>query len=161
VNAWNICSCRSIVAQVDGFDKGTNGRAGRLEAGLTDPTSIRAALGRAGRLLTRFQGHPLYTEMSAAERHHEVPYSMILNGQPRSGLIDLLYCAAPDAVWAITEFKTDRLAEAADLAAHVRRQSYDRQVRDYAQAITQQMGISPRVLLVFLNVGDLVRVVTV
>jgi ATP-dependent helicase/nuclease subunit A len=130
-----------------------------LEAGLTDPTSIQTALGRAGRLLTRFQGHPLYAEMLAAERHHEVPYSTILDGQPRNGLIDLLYRPAPEADWTITEFKTDRLPETADMALHLRRQGYDRQVQDYAQAITQQMGISPRVLLVFLNVGDAVRVV--
>jgi ATP-dependent exoDNAse (exonuclease V) beta subunit len=110
-------------------------------------------------LLTRFQGHPLYAEISAAERHHEVPYSTILDGQPRNGLIDLLYRPAPEADWTITEFKTDRLPETADMAAHLRRQGYDRQVRDYAQAITQQMGISPRVLLVFLNVGNSVRVV--
>ncbi|NIN09292.1 MAG: hypothetical protein GTO76_11720 [Planctomycetales bacterium] len=97
--------------------------------------------------------------MSAAERHHEVPYSTILNGQSRNGLIDLLYRPAPEADWTIAEFKTDRLAGTADLAAHVGRQGYDRQVADYAQAITQQMGISPRVLLVFLNVGDSVRVV--
>jgi len=131
-----------------------------LEAGLTDPTSIQTALGRVGRLLTRFQSHPLYGEISAAERHHEVPYSTILDGQPRNGLIDLLYRPASEADWTIAEFKTDRLPETADLAAHVGRQGYDRQVRDYAQAITQQMGVSPRVLLVFLNVGGSVRVVT-
>ena len=99
--------------------------------------------------------------MSAAERHHEVPYSTILNGQPRNGLIDLLYRPIPDTDWTITEFKTDRLSETAGLAAHVGRQGYDQQVGDYAQAITQQMGISPRVLLVFLHVGETVRVVTV
>jgi ATP-dependent helicase/nuclease subunit A len=129
-----------------------------LEAGLTDPVSIQTALRRAARLLTRFQGHPLYAEISAAERHHEVPYSVILDGQPRNGLIDLLFRPSPEADWAIAEFKTDHLAETADLMAHVQEQGYDRQVQDYVQAITQQMGVSPRVLLIFLNVGNSVRV---
>jgi ATP-dependent exoDNAse (exonuclease V) beta subunit len=131
-----------------------------LEAGLTDQTSIQTALGRVARLLARFQSHSLYVEMSAAERYHEVPYSVILNGQAHNGLIDLLFRASPAAGWTIAEFKTDRLAETADLAAHLRRQGYDRQVQDYVQAIAQQMGISPRVLLIFLNVGNSIRVLT-
>jgi ATP-dependent helicase/nuclease subunit A len=138
-----------------------------LEAGLTDQISIQTALRRVARLLTRFQGHPLYAEMSAAEHYHEVPYSVMLNGQPRNGLIDLLFRPSPDAGWTIAEFKTDRLTETDDLVAHLQRQGYDRQVQDYVQAITQQigkhprgMGISPRVLLIFLNVGNSIRVLT-
>ena len=131
-----------------------------LEAGLTDQTSIQTALRRVARLLTRFQGQPLYAEMSAAERYHEIPYSVILNGQPRNGLIDLLFRASPDADWTIAEFKTDRLAETDDLTAHLQRQGYDRQVQGYVQAIRQQMGISPGVLLIFLNVGNSIRVLT-
>jgi ATP-dependent helicase/nuclease subunit A len=131
-----------------------------VEAGLTDPASIQAALHQADRLLTRFQGHALYAEMSAAERHHEVPYSAVLDGQPRNGLIDLLYRSSPGAGWTIAEFKTDRQAETADLAAYTQQQGYDRQVRDYAQAIEQQMGVAPRVLFIFLNAGDSVRVWT-
>jgi ATP-dependent exoDNAse (exonuclease V) beta subunit len=131
-----------------------------LEAGLTDQTSIQTALRRVARLLTRFQGHTLYAEMSAAERYHEVPYSVILNGQTHNGLIDLLFRASPHTEWTIAEFKTDRLAETADLTAHLQGQGYDRQVQDYVQAITQQMGISPRVLLIFLNVGNSIRVLT-
>jgi ATP-dependent helicase/nuclease subunit A len=131
-----------------------------LEAGLTDQTSIQTALRRVARLLARFQGHPLYAEMSAAERYHEVPYSVVLSGQTRNGLIDLLFRASPDADWTIAEFKTDRLAETDDLRAHLRRQGYDRQVQDYVQAITQQMGASPRVLLIFLNVDNSIRVLT-
>ena len=131
-----------------------------LEAGLTDPASVQAALHHAARLLARFQGHPLYAEMSTAERHHEVPYSAVLDGQPRSGLIDLLYRPSPEAGWTIAEFKTDRLAEMADLAAYIQQQGYDRQVRDYAQTIEQQIGVAPRVLFIFLNAGDSVRVWT-
>jgi hypothetical protein len=42
----------------------------------------------------------------------------------------------------------------------MQQQGYHRQVHDYVQAITQQMGISPRALLVFLNVGNSIRVLT-
>jgi ATP-dependent helicase/nuclease subunit A len=129
-----------------------------LEAGLIDPTSIRTALGRVEGLLARFQSHPLYARISSAERYHEIPYSVILDGQARNGVLDLLFCPGPDAEWTIVEFKTDRLAEKEDLAAYVGRMGYDRQVQDYVQAIEQQMGISPQVLLVFLNVGDSIRV---
>jgi ATP-dependent exoDNAse (exonuclease V) beta subunit len=131
-----------------------------LEAGLTDQTSIQTALRRVARLLTRFQSHPLYAEMSAAERHHEVPYSVILNGELHNGLIDLLFRASPDTGWTIAEFKTDRLTETTDLTTHLQQQGYDRQVQGYVQAITQQMGISPRVVLIFLNVGNSIRVLT-
>jgi ATP-dependent exoDNAse (exonuclease V) beta subunit len=129
-----------------------------LEAGLTDPTSIRTALGRVDSLLARFQSHPLYAQITSAERYHEVPYSVVLEGQARNGVLDLLFCPAPGAEWTIVEFKTDRLAETDDLMAYLKREGYDRQVQDYVQAVEQQMGISPEVLLVFLNVGHSIRV---
>jgi ATP-dependent helicase/nuclease subunit A len=131
-----------------------------LEAGLTDQASIQAALRQVARLLARFQSHPLHAEISAAERYHEVPYSVRLDGQLRNGLVDLLFRSSPDAGWTIAEFKTDRLAETDDLAAHSQRQGYDRQVRDYVQAVGQQMGLAPRALLIFLHVGDSVRVLS-
>jgi ATP-dependent exoDNAse (exonuclease V) beta subunit len=162
VPAWVVGSLTHTALRYWLFPDGDNFadflRPFALEAGLTDPGSIQTALSRVAGLLTRFQGHPLYLEMAAAERHHEVPYSEVLNGQPRNGLIDLLFRSSPDADWTIAEFKTDRLSETDDLQAHVRRQGYDRQVQDYVQAVTQQMGISPRVLLIFLNVGNSIRV---
>jgi ATP-dependent exoDNAse (exonuclease V) beta subunit len=68
-----------------------------LEAGLTDETEIAGAIASARRLLARFQAHPLYTEMAAAERYHEVSYSVTLDDGPRSGIIDLLYRTASGA----------------------------------------------------------------
>jgi ATP-dependent exoDNAse (exonuclease V) beta subunit len=131
-----------------------------LEAGLTDGASIQTAVRHVARLLARFQSHPLYDEISAAERYHEVPYSVTLEGRARNGLIDLLYRPAPGADWTLVEFKTDRLAETDDLRAYLQQQGYDRQVQDYVRAIAGQMGITPRVLLVFLNVGDSIRVLS-
>ncbi len=145
-----------------------------LEAGLTDANSIDTALQRVSRLLIRFQAHPLYAELAAAERHHELPYSLSLDGQLQSGLIDLLcrpgatlpqtpvtfksdrYLA--EAAWTIVEFKTDRLAEGADLPRRAQAEGYDRQVAIYRQAVSHLLGVAPRVLLVFLNVGQSVQV---
>jgi ATP-dependent helicase/nuclease subunit A len=128
-----------------------------LEAGLTDPASIDTALQRVTHLLNRFQHHPLYAELAAAERHHQLPYALALNGQRVSGIIDLLYRAAPTAAWTIAEFKTDRLAEGVDLPAYARQQGYLQQVETYRQAVAQQLGAAPKILLVFLNVGQLVQ----
>lgn len=129
-----------------------------LEAGLTDPASIDTALQRVTRLLTRFQRHPLYAELSAAERHHELPYALILDNQMVSGIIDLLYRTTPSTAWTIAEFKTDRLAEDTDLQAYAQQQGYLRQVETYQRAITQQLGAAPQVLMIFLNVGQSVGV---
>jgi len=128
-----------------------------LEAGLTDEAEMKGAIGEAGRLLTRFQAHSLYTEMAAAERHHELPYSVTLDGGLRSGIIDLLY--RTDGRWTIAEFKTDRLEDEAGMRARICEEKYDEQVRGYLKAVTQQLGEPPRGLLVFLNVGRQVRIV--
>jgi hypothetical protein len=128
-----------------------------LEAGLTDETEIAEAIAEACRLLARFQAHPLYAEMSAADRYHEVPYSVTLDDGPRSGLIDLLY--RTDDRWTIAEFKTDRLEDEAEMSARICEEKYDEQVRGYVQAVTQQLGEQPRALLVLLNVGRQVRIV--
>lgn len=129
-----------------------------LEAGLTDPASIDTALQRVTRLLTRFQRHPLYSELTAAERHPELPYALTLDGQMVSGIIDPLYRATPSAAWTIAEFKTDRPAEGVDLRTYAQQQGYLRQVETYQQAITHQLGATPHVLMVFLNVGQSVQV---
>jgi ATP-dependent exoDNAse (exonuclease V) beta subunit len=131
-----------------------------LEAGLTDPASIDIALSRVSRLLTRFQAHPLYTQLSAAERHHELPYTLTIDSQLHSGIIDLLFRTSPEAAWTIAEFKTDRLPERADLRKYVQQKGYDRQVGAYRQAITQQLDTTPKILLIFLNVGQSVQVLS-
>ncbi len=122
-----------------------------LEAGLTDPEEIRRTLAGVRRLLARFQAHPLYAELNHAERHHEVPYAVEVEGVPRCGIVDLL--ARSDDGWTLVEFKTDRLEAGADLEAHIRQKKYDQQVREYVAAVAHLLGERPRALLVFLNVG--------
>lgn len=132
-----------------------------LEAGLADPASVEAALKQAADLLRRFQATPLYEELAAAERHHEVPFALTVDGQRSSGVIDLLYRSAPEAPWTIVEFKTDRLARDVDPQTFARKEGYLDQVRGYVRAAAQPFGAAPRALLVFLNAGGSVRVVPV
>ena len=128
-----------------------------LEAGLTDEVEIKGAISEARRMLMRFQSHPLYAEMAAAERYHEVPYSVTLDDGARSGIVDLLYRA--DGSWTIAEFKTDRLKDEAEMKVRIGEEKYDEQVRGYVEAVTRQLRERPRALLVFLNVGSQVRIV--
>jgi len=65
-----------------------------------------------------------------------------------------------DGQWILVEFKTDEVRDPAALDEHIRQKGYDRQVQTYATALTQLLGQHPRVLLVFLNCGGEVRVVT-
>ncbi|MFQ6100765.1 MAG: UvrD-helicase domain-containing protein [Anaerolineae bacterium] len=128
-----------------------------LEAGLTDAGEIHRTIAATRRLLARFQAHPLHARLDRAERHHEVPYAVEVDGAPRSGIVDLL--ARLDGEWTVVEFKTDELRAAADLEAHIRQKRYDEQVREYVAAVTRLLGKRPRALLVFLNVGKSVEVV--
>ncbi|HEY71683.1 MAG TPA: UvrD-helicase domain-containing protein [Thermoflexia bacterium] len=128
-----------------------------LQAGLTDPEEIRRTIAQAGRLLARFQAHPLYTELNQVERHHELPYAIEVNGAPKNGIVDLL-CRL-EGKWAVVEFKTDELKARADLEAHIRKEKYGEQVREYVAAVARLTGERPRALLVFLNVGGKVEAV--
>jgi ATP-dependent exoDNAse (exonuclease V) beta subunit len=122
-----------------------------LQAGLTDQRETDMAIAETRRLLTRFQLHPLYAELDAAERHHELPYSVELAEGPHSGIVDLLYQA--DDCWTVVEFKTDRLEKGTDLEVHLAEKKYDHQVACYVEAVHRLLGERPRALLVFLNVG--------
>ncbi|HDQ70813.1 MAG TPA: hypothetical protein ENN19_01815 [Chloroflexi bacterium] len=122
-----------------------------LQAGLTDPREIGATIAEARRLLARFQAAPIYARLAQAERHHEVAYTLILNGRARSGVVDLL-CQI-DGEWTVVEFKTDELDALADVRPHIKRKGYERQMREYVAAVTRLVGERPRGLWVFVNVG--------
>ncbi len=128
-----------------------------LQAGLTDSREIEATIAEAQRLLTRFQAAPIYARLGQVERCHEVPYTLLLNGTLRSGVVDLL-CRI-DGEWVVVEFKTDELDALADVRPHIERERYDRQMREYIAAVTQLVGERPRGLWVFVNVGgDVVEI---
>jgi ATP-dependent helicase/nuclease subunit A len=119
-----------------------------LETGLTDPAEIHATLGEVRRLLQRLQTHPLYAEIDAAERHHEVPY--YLPGD--TGIIDLLYHT--EAGWFLVDFKTDELRSEEEAQVVIRREGYGRQVARYAEAAASRLGVRAKMRLVFLNVKN-------
>jgi ATP-dependent helicase/nuclease subunit A len=125
-----------------------------LETGLTDTVEIQATIREARRLLSHFQGHPLFAEIAAAERYHEVPYALPRGDQ---GVIDLLY--RTDAGWTVVDFKTDELRSEAEMRDVISREGYDVQLRRYADAVIAQLGQRPRALLVFLRVAGEMRVV--
>ena len=127
-----------------------------LQAGLTDPEEIRRTVATARRLLARFQTHPLHARLNQAERHHELPYAVEVDGAPKSGIVDLL--ARLDEGWTLLEFKTDKLAGGVDLRVCIREKGYDKQVREYVAAVAQLMGERPGALLVFLNVGGKIEI---
>jgi ATP-dependent helicase/nuclease subunit A len=124
-----------------------------LEAGLTDQTEINNAMQTTRRLLSRFRVHPLWAEMDAVERYHELPY--VLDGE--RGIVDLLYRAGDR--WTVAEFKTDRLAGPEAVRRQIKAKAYDEQVARYVTAAERLLGERPRALLVFMNVGRNVQVV--
>jgi ATP-dependent exoDNAse (exonuclease V) beta subunit len=118
-----------------------------LEAGLTDPKEIRATVHTVERLLERLRAHSLWAEINAAERYHEVVYSI----PGDRGIIDLLY--RTQAGWVLVDFKTDELHSEAEMWEAIERGGYEEQVRRYAEAVMTQLGWRPRTLLVFLQIG--------
>lgn len=132
-------------------------RAYALAAGLTDAEEIHHTIVEARRLLARFQAHPLYDKLNQARRYPETPYAVEIDGSPKSGIVDLL-CRLDDG-WTLVEFKTDQLRAGEDLAAHIRQEKYDDQIREYVTAITALLGERPLVVLVFLNVDGQVAVI--
>ena len=118
-----------------------------VEAGLTDQTEIRATIRAVARLLEHLHAHPLWAEIDAAERYHEVAYAT----PDDRGIIDLL--CRTEAGWVIADFKTDELRSEAELQAAIQREGYDQQIRRYAQVAATQLGVLPKLLLVFLQAG--------
>ena len=117
-----------------------------LETGLTGEIEIGATIQSVVRLLRRFQKHPLWVEIDASERYHEVPFA--LPGD--HGIIDLLYRSNDD--WVIADFKTDEIRFETEVQAIIEREGYDQQVKRYAEAVEVQLGTRPKTQLIFLQV---------
>jgi len=108
-------------------------------------------------MLEHFRAHPLYAEMNAARRLHEVPYSIEIDGKAEHGIIDALY-QNDDGQWTLVEFKTDRIRNEPALQRHLTSEEYEEQALGYAKAVERLLGQRPRILLCFLNCWDGVRV---
>jgi ATP-dependent helicase/nuclease subunit A len=130
-----------------------------LEMGVVDEEEIHAAVVEAHRLLRRFRTHPLWAEMDAAQRWHEVPFSVVKDGRLANGIVDLLYRTGE--TWKIAEFKTDRPRSNEELQTHIQNKSYDEQVRRYARVVGLQLRAEIEAALVFLNVGSDITIVPI
>ena len=130
-----------------------------LDMGVVDDGEIHAAIVEAKRMLRRFHAHPLWAEMDAAQRWHEVGFSIIEDGRPAHGIVDLIYRVGE--TWRIAEFKTDRLRSDESLQSHIQEEGYAEQVWRYARGVSLQLGTAVEAGLVFLNVGTEVVVVPI
>jgi ATP-dependent exoDNAse (exonuclease V) beta subunit len=140
-----------------GFDAWVTARA--REYGLTDSQQLQHTRAETTRLLRRFQQHPLFEEIEAAEKRlREVPYSYQHKGQTETGYIDLLYPYA--GTWTVVDFKTDRVQDEVALQRLLAEKDYKRQLQQYGTAVQQLLGGTSRLMLCFLNYRDEVRVVT-
>ncbi|NOZ71020.1 MAG: UvrD-helicase domain-containing protein, partial [Chloroflexi bacterium] len=122
--------------------------------GMVEPAQMRQAMQQASRMLRRFQNSALAREIAMAEvRQHEVPYVLSGTQGVERGVIDLLY--RHEGQWTLIDFKTDRLRdeEAARESLTDPAKNYEQQVRRYVTALNTLMGITPRALICFLNVG--------
>lgn len=109
------------------------------------------------RLLARFQGHPLYLEMSAAPRRlHEVPYSITRDGAVENGIMDALF--GDDGSWTLVEFKTDEVRDDAAPTALYARTGYLNQTRRYLAAASTRLVQAPAAALCLLDYAGEVRV---
>jgi ATP-dependent helicase/nuclease subunit A len=123
-----------------------------LESGLTAEAEIHAAIQESRQLLERLRADKLFTELNAAERHHEVRYDL----PDGRGIMDLLY--RTEAGWFIIDFKTDEVRSDAEAQSAISQNGYDRQVKRYAEAIENQLKVEAKTRLVFLNVNNCLEI---
>ena len=126
-----------------------------LERGVVDPAEAEAHVRRAMELLARLKADARWLEMDTADRHHEVPYSLVQGERPVNGFIDLLYCG-PDNHWRIIDFKTDVIADEAGLEK-LREQGYRRQLQRYQAAVLTLLGQPAQIILCLLDYSGSVR----
>jgi ATP-dependent exoDNAse (exonuclease V) beta subunit len=119
--------------------------------GLVDAAQAAPHLERAAELLSRLRADSRWGAIDRAERRHEVPYSL-----PDSrGIMDLLYRDA-DGVWQIVDFKTDTLADDAELQS-LADGGYGRQMRRYGEAVQGLLGRRVATTLCFLDDSSRVK----
>jgi ATP-dependent exoDNAse (exonuclease V) beta subunit len=92
---------------------------------------------------------------SAAERCHEIPYSLLGdNDLPSTGVIDLVY-RGTDSTWNIVDFKTDDIQDDAQFSQLLGQ--YSKQIVRYRESFQRLLGQSAESWLCFLNYGSNVR----
>jgi ATP-dependent exoDNAse (exonuclease V) beta subunit len=120
--------------------------------GITDSRQLVDAVRRSRQPLLRFRAHALFEEMNGADqRLHEVPYSLVVDGQVESGIIDALY--RRDGTWTIVEFKTDRVRNRSELERLLADGGYAAQAQRYVAAAERLLGQRPGCIVCMLNCG--------
>jgi ATP-dependent helicase/nuclease subunit A len=135
----------------DGFDEWAIARAQAL--GLQEQSQLIDAAQAAARLLRRFQESNLFAEMQGAQRRlHELPYSLQENGRLEIGRIDALVLF--NEQWFVIDFKIDEVRDELQLERLLGEKDYTAQVQRYGRAVQQLLGVSPLVLLCFLDAPE-------
>jgi ATP-dependent helicase/nuclease subunit A len=133
------------------FDNWTRARARSL--GLGDEQRLADASRQVTALLLRLYRHPLYRKLSTVPRLCEVPFSYLDGQRLQTGTIDLLYQDGEG--WHLLDFKSDRVDDTHDYANRTR---YESQIRRYARAVEQLLGVTPACSICWLNVrGEIVQ----
>jgi ATP-dependent helicase/nuclease subunit A len=127
-------------------------RAEALMEGLVDQDERDMTIAQAKELLNRFRTDSRFEEInSAPERHHEVPYSRMLdNGLPTTGIIDLVYRKSDQ--WQIVDFKTDHIEN--ETQCNELRDKYASQVIRYHESFKRLAGHAAESWICFLNFGN-------
>ncbi|MFN2143253.1 MAG: UvrD-helicase domain-containing protein [Candidatus Promineifilaceae bacterium] len=136
-----------------GFEEWVAARA--QEHGLANKHQLRDAQRRTSELLQRFQKSALYREINEASRRlHEVPFNHLSDGDAKFGRIDLLYNS--DGTWHVVDYKTDNIRDAAELKKLEDEKGYKEQLQEYGRAVEQLLGMTPLLMLCYLDcVGDI------
>ena len=128
-----------------------------LDFGLATIEQRIAAVQRARELLERLQAHPFWIELrGATQRHHEVPYSYLVENHAETGYIDLM--CRTTAGWQLIDFKTDSIRSAAE--RDYLTEKYLRQMIKYRSAVEALMGESPSIYVCFLDDCESVNVIS-
>jgi ATP-dependent helicase/nuclease subunit A len=142
----------------DGFGEWLAGQV--RQYGISDSRDIGQVVAESTRLMARFRAHSLHATMAAAERRfHEVPFSLLTDGQVESGVIDVLF--QKGGVWTVVEFKTSHISNEGSLRALLGSNDFREQARRYLRAVRLLLGQVPRVVVCLLDYRGAVQVETI
>ncbi|MFW6096481.1 MAG: UvrD-helicase domain-containing protein [Chloroflexota bacterium] len=126
--------------------------------GIVDEQRVNRVANSVIALLRRFQKTELFNTISRADRRlHEVPFTIRdEEGVHQSRRIDLMFQNGDG--WHVVDFKSDRLNAKGQLERRLDR-SYKPQLRHYARAVQQLLGVRPICLLCMLDYRGRVEVI--
>ncbi len=119
-----------------------------LNEGLADESDRGRHIHRVLDILERLQVLPVWTEINTAdERHHEIPYNILIDGNPDSRKIDLLYRVKNE--WYVIDFKTDHITKPEQKSLKV--VEHTKQILSYRTAIKHLLNIDAAPRLFYLD----------